>query len=57
MVKVAAVALLAAFAAVSAVTGFKMLREIAEFDRWQARREADITQVDNPIPRRPGDAA
>lgn len=57
MVKVATVALLAAFAAVSAVTGFKMLREIAEFGRWQARREADITQVDALIPRSPDGAA
>lgn len=57
MVRMVAVALLAVFAAVTALTGFKMLREIAEFERWRAGREPDVARGDERTWRPPDEAA
>lgn len=46
-----------AFAAWSGVVGFKMLREIADFDEWWDIRQAEMTGLVDPSGDDEGDMA
>lgn len=46
--RAAGVLVVVVFVASSGLVGFKMLREIADFDEWWADRQADIADLPDP---------